>query len=133
MSKVRLKIIQPSCIKIDKDFDSVIIPGVEGYFEVLYGHTPFLTKIAPGVLKAINEDKADVFAIHDGFVTVENNTITIITELIERDNEIDMTRAENARIRAEKRLASLSSTDIDFRRVEIALRKAVSRIQTVNN
>lgn len=131
MDKIHIEIIQPSGKKLDSMIDSVIIPGSEGDFEVLPDHTPFITKIRPGTLFVQTDNKDFKFAIHDGFVTVENNHIIIITETIENDNEIDLDRAEAAKKRAESRLSS-GSKDIDFRRASVALHRALARINTIS-
>ena len=67
------------------------------------------------------------YAIHDGFVTVENNIIKIVCETIERSSEIKTKRAESSKKRAEKRLKS-STEKTDFRRAEASLKRALVRL-----
>jgi F-type H+-transporting ATPase subunit epsilon len=128
MSKITVEVMQPSQVKISGEYDHVIVPGVEGDFGVFQDHTPFITKVRPGILQLYNNNTVEKYAIHDGFVTVENNVVKIVCEIIERDNEIDKNRAEAAKKRAEKRLRS-SESDIDFRRAELALKKALVRLK----
>ncbi len=125
--KLSLKIIEPDKIKIEGEFDHVIIPGIDGDFGVEVAHTPFITKIRPGILQLYTNKKIDKYAIHDGFVTVENDQITILTETIEKENEINLSRAKDSKNRAEKRLSS-SAEDINFRRAEASLKRALVRI-----
>ena len=127
MEKLRLKIIQPQKIFLETEFDDIIIPGKDGDFGVFIGHTPFISVIRPGVMEIYNDKEVTKYALHDGYVTVENNVVTILCELIERAEEVDKTRAEAAKERAEKRIKS-NQSDIDFRRAENALKKAVARI-----
>ena len=129
---VKIKVILPSSIKIDEECDSVTIPGVDGDFAVLEGHTPFITKIRPGVLFVENHKKETEYAIHDGFVTVEDNVVTVVTERLEKADEIDKNRAESALKRAKERLAQNTSTEIDFRRAEMALKRALTRIRAIS-
>ena len=131
MAKVNLKIVQPHKIFIDADYDQLIIPGVDGDFGVLEGHTPFITQIRPGILTVINGENSHEYAIHDGFVTVENNKVTIICEIIEESNQIDIKRAEAAKKRAEERLKAQKG-DINYRRAEYALKRAIARIELVD-
>jgi len=131
MAKVNLKIVQPHTIFIDTDFDQVIIPGVDGDFGVLEGHTPFVTQVRPGILTVINGEDSHEYAIHDGFVTVENDKITIICETVEESDQIDIKRAEKAKARAEERLKAQKG-DINYRRAEYALKRAVARIELAN-
>jgi F-type H+-transporting ATPase subunit epsilon len=120
----------PTRKKLDDYIDSAILPGIEGDFEVLEAHSPFLTKLRPGILKTFKGTDTQIFAMHDGFVTVENDKILILSETCELKDEIDLKRAQRAKERAEKRLAELNTADTDYRRAEIALKRAISRINT---
>lgn len=130
---VKVKVILPSGIKIDEECDSITIPGVDGDFAVLEGHTPFITKIRPGVLIIDNHKKETEYAIHDGFVTVEDDSVTIVSERLESSDEIDKNRAEEAMKRAKERLTQTNNSEIDFRRAEFALKRALTRIRTISS
>ncbi|OQX71943.1 MAG: ATP synthase F1 subunit epsilon [Candidatus Cloacimonas sp. 4484_275] len=132
MSKIHLEVIQPHQTKIKDDFEHVIIPGIEGDFGVSENHTPFITIIRPGILTLFKDETPEKFAIHDGFVTVDNNKVTIVCETIEKSDEIDITRAEEAKKRAEDRLKS-KNEEIDFRRAELALKRALVRLSLTQN
>ncbi len=132
---LRLKIIQPTRTVLNTECYHVIIPGIDGDFGVFAEHTPFITKIRPGVLTVhyqANKNEKNSFAIHDGFVSIEKDTIRIACEIIERETEIDAERAKNARKRAEERMAA-QSEDIDHRRAEYALKRAIARIQVISD
>jgi len=132
---LHLKIIQPTRTVVDIECEHVIIPGIAGDFGVSPEHTPFMTKIRPGSLIVYYKDKnrnKDIFAIHDGFVTVEKDTVRIVCEVIEIHQEIDKTRAEKAKKRAEDRMAT-TNADIDYRRAELSLKRALARIQTISD
>ncbi|MCD4820117.1 MAG: ATP synthase F1 subunit epsilon [Candidatus Cloacimonetes bacterium] len=131
MAKLHLQILQPVQMKIDAEFDHIIVPGVEGDFGIYAGHTAFITQIRPGVLQLYNEGSIEKYSIHDGFVTVENNQVNIVCEIIEKYSEIDESRANNAKDRAEKRLKK-SKGNIDFRRAEAALKRALSRLEAIS-
>ncbi len=128
MDKLHLEVIQPSKIRISSDFDHIIIPGVDGDFGIDINHTPFITKIRPGILQLYKGSQIEKYAIHDGFITVENNMIRIICEIIEKANEINVKRANSSKERAEKRLKS-SAEDINFRRAEVSLKRALVRLE----
>lgn len=130
---VKVKVILPSGIKIDEECDSITIPGVDGDFAVLEGHTPFITKIRPGVLSIDNHKNTREYAIHDGFVTVEDDSVTIVSERLESSDEIDKNRAEEAMKRAKERLTQTNNSEIDFRRAEFALKRALTRIRTISS
>lgn len=128
MNKIHIKVIQPTQVRIDKEYDHVIVPGVDGDFGISFDHTPFITKIRTGVLQLFQNEKCEEYAIHDGFVTVENNIITIVCDTIEKKDEIDIVRANASRERAEERLKS-SKENINFRRAEASLKKALVRLE----
>ena len=131
MGNMKIEVLQPYQIKVKDHYDHVIVPGIEGDFGVAEEHTPLITKVRPGILKLYKGNEEERYAIHDGFVTVENNVVKIVCETIEKEDEIDISRAEAARVRAEKRLKSTEG-EIDFRRAEIALKKALVRIKIMN-
>ena len=128
MNKIHIKVIQPTQIRIDKEYDHVIVPGVDGDFGISFDHTPFITKIRTGVLQLFQNEKCEEYAIHDGFVKVENNIVTIVCDTIEKKDEIDIARANASRERAEERLKS-SKENINFRRAEASLKKALVRLE----
>ena len=134
MAELHIKVLMPNDQKVDTIADQVILPGVEGDFEVLDGHTPFITKLRTGILKVYKKGKPDLYAIHDGFVTVENNEILVLSENCENKAEIDLDRATKAKERAEKRMAEQPSQEssIDYRRAEVALKKALTRIEILH-
>lgn len=125
---IELKIIKPDNIVLDDTCDHVIIPGRDGDFGVSIGHTPFMTVVRPGIMEIFHGEETDKYAVHDGFVTVEQDKVTLVCETIESEKDIDRERAEAARKRAEKRIND-KNPDTDFRRAEIALKKALVRIE----
>ncbi len=129
-SKLRIKIIQPTRIVINEECEHVIVPGFAGDFGVYPDHTPLITAIRPGVLTVFKLGENIVFAIHDGFVTVEKDVIRIVCEVIETTHEVDKGRAERAKKRAKERLAT-QSEDIDYRRAEAALSRSLARINSI--
>lgn len=133
MAQLHIQIVMPNDKKLDDLVDQVILPGVEGDFEVLDGHTPFITKLRSGILKVFKKGKAEFFAMHDGFVTIEDNSILILSESCENKTEINLDRAIAAKDRAEKRMANTSDIDTDFRRAESALKRALARIDTIKH
>lgn len=126
---LKIKVLQPNKIRLDSEISNAYIPGIDGDFEVYEGHTPFITKLRPGTLSIWKNDKAEHYAIHDGFITVENDKIVVVSEIIEHADEIDEKRAKQAKKRAEERLNS-KEKNINYRRAEFALQRSIARIQT---
>jgi F-type H+-transporting ATPase subunit epsilon len=108
--------------------DEVEIPGSEGYFGVLPGHTALLALLGAGELWYRKGQEKFYLAVAFGFAEVLADRVTILAQLAERADEIDVSRAEAAKKRAEERLVS-SAVDMDFERARIALLKSLTRLQ----
>lgn len=125
--KFNLQIISPTRIFFDGDVDMVEMKTSEGEIGVLAGHIPLTVILEPGVLRIKQEDGNKEAALHDGFVKITKEKVTILAESCEWPDEIDVHRAEEAKVRAERRLKS-GEKSIDTFRAELALKKALTRI-----
>lgn len=122
-----LQIISPTRIFFDGDVDMVEMKTTEGEIGVLAGHIPLTAILEPGVLRIKQQDGTKEAALHDGFVEIQKDKVTVLAESCEWPDEIDMERANEARERAENRIRS-GRTDVDMVRAELALKKALTRI-----
>ena len=127
-SKLHLHIVSADRSLVDEMVDDVEIPGADGYFEVLPGHTPMLALLGAGELWYRKGQEIHYMAIAMGFAEVQPDRVSILAEFAERPEEIDLARAEAARKRAEERLAR-PVPDMDAERARIALLKALVRVQ----
>ena len=100
----------------------------EGEIGILKDHIPMTVLISPGVLTITLEEETKVAALHAGFAEILGDRVTILAEIIEWPHEIDEHRAEEAKARAEERIRA-GSDDLDLKRAEISLRRAITRIQ----
>jgi F-type H+-transporting ATPase subunit epsilon len=128
---LQLQIVAADRSLVNEWVDEVEIPGAEGYFGVLPGHTPLLALLGAGELWYRQGQEKHYLAIAFGFAEVLPDRVTVLAQLAERAHEIDVARAEAARKRAEQRLAS-PSLDMDFERARIALMKALVRLQVAS-
>jgi len=128
---LKLQIVTPHRIVVQEDVTEVIAPGSEGYFGVLPGHLPFLTTLKAGYLTYWQAGTAHRLAVSNGFAEVRNDAVSILADTAERAEEIDVTRAERSRARAEERLKEWAAgkEQIDFARAEAALRRALARLE----
>ena len=122
-----LQIISPTRIFFDGDVDMVEMKTTEGEICVLAGHIPLTAILEPGVLRIKQQDGTKEAALHDGFVEIQKDKVTVLAESCEWPDEIDMERANEARERAENRIRS-GRTDVDMVRAELAIKKALTRI-----
>ncbi len=105
----------------------VELTTTEGDIGVYRNHIPLTAIVAPGVLKIHEEGEVKEAALMSGFIEILPERITIMAEVAEWPDEIDGNRAEEARIRAERRLKE-ESGEIDTMRAELALRRALVRL-----
>jgi len=126
----KLKITTPERIFYEGDVTMVEFNTTEGQIGVLKKHVPTTVIVSPGVLTITEENETKLAALHSGFAEILQDEVTILAELVEWPDEIDANRAEEARIRAERRIsANDDGTDLD--RAEVALKKAIARISAI--
>jgi F-type H+-transporting ATPase subunit epsilon len=127
-ASIDLQIVTPDRLLVRESVDEVEIPGTEGYFGVLPGHTPLLASLAVGEMWYRKGQEKTYLSLAYGFAEVLPDRVTILAQLAERADEIDVARAEEARKRAEARLAAPKS-DVDYERARAALMKSLTRLQ----
>ncbi|HTI41879.1 MAG TPA: F0F1 ATP synthase subunit epsilon [Vicinamibacterales bacterium] len=136
-TKLTLEIVTPDRSLIREEVDEVVVPGTEGELGILPGHTPLLTTLKIGELWYRRGQEKHYLAIAFGFVEVLPDRVTVLADVGERAQEIDVQRAERAKQRAEQRLAQappphLTQVDLDIERARVALMKALIRLQVAN-
>ena len=130
-AKLQLEIVTPDRALGREEVDEVYIPGTEGYFGVLPGHTPLLATMKVGELwYRIGQEKHHL-AIAGGFVEVLPDRVSVLAQIAERAEEIDVARAESAKKRAEERIAR-PQAEMDFERARVALMKSLIRLQVAS-
>ena len=124
-----LEIITPGRIVFTGKVTSVTCPGTEGRFQVLYNHAAFLSTLDVGELTVQNEDgTVHQYAVSGGASQVLQNKMLVLADTAERSDEIDISRAREAQVRAEERLAH-RETELDLDRARAALFRAVNRLK----
>ena len=132
-TKITLEVVTPDRSIVNEQVDEVQLPGSEGYFGVLPGHTPLLATLQVGEMwYRVGQDKK-FLAIAFGFVEVLPDRVTVLAQIAERPEDIDVQRAEAAKQRAEQRVqrsaAAQAQVDLDFERARVALMKSLMRLQ----
>ena len=127
-TKLTLQVVTPERLLVSEQVDEVQLPGAEGYFGVLPGHTPLLATLQVGELWYRVGQEKRFRAVAFGFAEVLPDRVTVLAQIAERPEDIDVPRAEAARTRAEERIAQ-PQTDIDFERARIAMMKSLIRLQ----
>ncbi len=125
-----LKIITPDRLFYEGPVKMVEFDTIEGDIGVLPGHIPMTVIIKPGILTITEEEGEKRAALHAGFAEILQNQVTILAEIIEWPEEINETRANEARERAEERIRE-KAPGTDVARAEVALRRALTRIEVL--
>jgi F-type H+-transporting ATPase subunit epsilon len=127
---MELVVVTPSKQVLRLSVAEMQLPGARGYLGVLPGHAPLMTELGIGELSyrdASGKESAHL-AVISGFAEVLPDRVTVLAETAEFAAEIDLARAEAAKVRAEQRLAT-GDSNLDWDRASIALQRALIRIQ----
>lgn len=124
-----LEIVTPRDALFAEEVESVEIPGSQGEFQILRGHTPFLTSLDVGPVMVTSPEGKRFISITGGYCEVLPEKTTILAHAAELSDQIDVKRAEEAQKRAEKRLSEIpQNEDIDEARANAALKRALNRL-----
>ncbi|MFQ5751253.1 MAG: F0F1 ATP synthase subunit epsilon [bacterium] len=129
--KIKFEIITPDHKVYSNEVTAVRVPGLNGYFGVLPGHTPFLAALRIGEIKVQKDNETHFFATSGGFVEVFPHRVAILAETAEPATAVDTKRAQEAKNRAIKRLTEGRKT-WDVRRARSALLRAMNRIHVAS-
>jgi F-type H+-transporting ATPase subunit epsilon len=124
----QLEIVTPEKMVVRDVAEEIQIPGKDGYLGVLPGHAPLISELAVGEITYRNGNATHSLAVAWGFAEVLPDKVTILAEIAERPAEIDTSRAQAAKQRAETDLAK-SATEEDFQRVTADLQRAETRLE----
>ena len=123
-----LEIVTPERSIAHGEVDEVVVPGAEGSFGVLPGHTPLLSTLTVGEIEYRRGDETSYVAVSFGFAEVLPDRVTILAQIAEASDEIDVTRAEAAVKRARERL-DRPVAELDYERARLSLLKSLVRLQ----
>lgn len=128
---LQLEIVSPDKMVLSAEVDEVVAPGSEGQFGVLPGHLPFLATLDIGELHYKAGGATENVFINEGYAEVIGDKVTILAESAELAANIDMSRAEASKQRAEERLSRAPEDvdTLDAARAEAALKRAIWRIR----
>jgi len=130
MSSIRLDIVTAERMVYSEDVDMVIAPGVQGQLGILPHHTPLMTTLESGELRVRKGGEEISLAISGGFLEVRPDRVVVLADAAERAEEIDIARAEEAKRRAEQRLAERQRVPgVDEAQVQTALLRSLARLR----
>ncbi len=125
--RFKLQVVTPDKVFYTGEVSMVELTTTEGDIGVYANHIPLTAVVAPGVLKLHEASEVKKAALHSGFIEILPEQVTILAEVAEWPEEIDVKRADEARARAERRLKD-NRAGIDVMRAELALKRALTRL-----
>ena len=125
---LKLEIVTPDTKTFSEDVEMVTLPGAEGEMGIYPMHVPLMTQIVAGEI-SVRKDGRDYFlAVGDGFAEITGTRVAIMTDMAIRAENIDEAKAEEARRRAEARLAEKLDAD-DTAMVSAALAQSLAQLK----
>jgi F-type H+-transporting ATPase subunit epsilon len=129
---IRCEIVSQDRTVFQGEADMVVLPGTDGEMGILPHHAPLLTTLKYGIIKVRSHGQETIFTVAGGIAEVQPDLLTILADAAENVEEIDVSRAEAARKRAEERLAKGIPADSEnYLKIEAALRKSNLRLDAV--
>ena len=125
---LKLEIVTPEAKTYSEDVEMVTLPGVEGEMGVLPQHVPLMTQIVPGEIIVRKEARDYFLAVGEGFVEITGERVAIMTDMAIRAENVDEAKAEEARRRAEARLAE-KLNDEEAAMVSAALAHSLAQLK----
>jgi F-type H+-transporting ATPase subunit epsilon len=126
--KFKTEIVTPEKVVFSEEIESLVIPAERGYLGVLAGHAPLLCTLQPGEIRIKGDRGEQHYSTSGGFMEVTPGKAVLLTESAEEASAIDVKRAEEAKKRAEDRLAA-ATKDVDKARARAALERAQNRLK----
>ena len=126
---IELQVVTPQRHVLQETVQSVELPGKDGYLGVLPGHAPLLTELGIGILTYQKDGQPRYLTIAHGYSEVLPDRVIVLAEISEKAEEIDVTRTQEARERAQAALAKAPAGDPDWQSASLALQRSLVRLQ----
>ncbi len=127
MATLKLEIVTPEAKVYPEDVDMVTLPGTEGEMGIYPMHIPLMTQVAAGEIIARKDGRENYLAVGDGFVQITGDKVANMTDMAVEADNIDEVQAEEARKRAEARLAE-KLDDEEAAMVQAALAHSIAQL-----
>jgi F-type H+-transporting ATPase subunit epsilon len=127
--QLELEVITPERLVLNETVSMVTVPGLGGELGILPGHTPLISALQTGVLTYLQDGRNVQLHVSGGFVEVRDDHVSVLAEVAERPEEIDVARARLAREHVEKQLSSWSGTEEDFELSRVKLERSMVRLK----
>ena len=130
---LQLEVVTPERRVLSEPVSSVTVPGRNGEMQILPGHAALISELKTGVLSYSADGTTKELHVSGGFVEVSDDRVSVLAEIAERPEEIDVARARLAREHTEKQLSAWSGTEEDFEKARVKLERSMVRLQLASS
>ena len=127
--KIQLEVVTPERRVIAEPVEMVTVPGLDGELGILPGHTPLISQLKTGVLTYVQEGRSSQLLVSGGFIEVRDDHVSVLADLAERPEEIDVATARASRERLEKQLTAFSGSEDELENARTELARSEVRLQ----
>ncbi|WP_066309997.1 F0F1 ATP synthase subunit epsilon [Bacillus sp. FJAT-29814] len=128
MKTMKVSVVSPDGPVYESDVEMVSTKALTGELGILPGHVPMVAPLEIGSVRLKKDGKTEFIAVSGGFLEVRPDQVTVLAQAAEMASAIDVERASRAKERAEQRMKDAKLEHIDFKRAELALRRAINRL-----
>ncbi|AZB40898.1 MULTISPECIES: F0F1 ATP synthase subunit epsilon [Bacillaceae] len=132
MKTVQVNVVTPDGPVYDAEVEMVSVKAQSGELGILPGHVPMVAPLKIGAVRLKKGSSTELVAVSGGFIEVRPDNVTILAQAAEAAENIDLDRAQASKERAERRL-NQKTADMDSHRAQLALSRAINRIDIKNN
>jgi F-type H+-transporting ATPase subunit epsilon len=129
MAKLLLEIVTPESRTFSEEVDMVVLPGVEGELGILPLHVPLMTRLLPGEVRIMQDQKETDLVVGTGFVEVTQTKVSILTDMAMSDTEVDEAAAEVAVNRAKEALQNKDLSSEEISEIEGAIARSLAQLR----
>jgi F-type H+-transporting ATPase subunit epsilon len=129
MAKLLLEIVTPESRTFSEEVDMVVLPGVEGELGILPLHVPLMTRLLPGEVRIMQDQKETELVVGTGFVEVTQTKVSILTDMAMSDTEVDEAAAEVAVNRAKEALQNKDLSSEEISEIEGAIARSLAQLR----
>ncbi|AZU64590.1 F0F1 ATP synthase subunit epsilon [Neobacillus mesonae] len=128
MKTIKVSVVTPDGPVYESEVEMVSTKAKTGELGILPGHVPMVAPLEIGIVRLKKDGKTELVAVSGGFLEVRPEQVTVLAQSAEKSEDIDVERALKAKERAEQRMKQQKLEHVDFKRAELALRRAVNRL-----
>lgn len=133
-SSLTLTILTPQRKLIEKEnIEEIFVPGYKGQLDILPNHADFVTELETGLIRWKTGAGWRTATISTGLLQIRNQEVTVLAEVSELAEEIDVSRAKTAQEKAKKVLDDGGLDDVNFRKFELKLKRAMARVSATSS